>query len=184
MICECNLGTVSFHSWDFIGTYFLTPWSCPYMKYFMASEFLLAVAKLPLKLDSDSWRSPVTYHYVCRSVWMLMNCWVESVAQCLCVCLHVLELGDSSVTVVTSLKVGWPRNRGSIPSRGEASRPVLWSTLPPVQWVPGTLSLSLKQPRHKVDHALHYDWCHYVWTLFYIIIVILNILSLWQCCLR
>ena len=82
---------------------------------------------------------------------------VESIAQYLCVSLHVWLLGDISVTVVTSLQVGWPRNGGSVPSRGKASRPVLWCTVLPVHWLMGTLCLWLKQPRHKADHVVPYD---------------------------
>jgi hypothetical protein len=33
-----------------------------------------------------------------------------------------------------------------------ASRMVLGPTQPPIQWVPGALSLGVKQPRHKADH--------------------------------
>jgi hypothetical protein len=33
------------------------------------------------------------------------------------------------------------------------SRPALESTQPPLQWVPGALSLEVKQPGHEADHS-------------------------------
>jgi len=33
------------------------------------------------------------------------------------------------------------------------SRPVLGPTQPPIQWVPGTLSLEVKWPGHEADHS-------------------------------
>jgi hypothetical protein len=33
------------------------------------------------------------------------------------------------------------------------SRPVLGPSQPPIQWVPGTLFLGLKQSRHEADHS-------------------------------
>jgi len=181
MMCECNFGNLSSHSWDFIGTYFLTPWNCPYMKYLMALEFQLANGKTTHKTRLRLMAKPCDLS-LCLQISLKVNeplSWIScTVSVCVCVSLHVLELGYNSVTVVTSLQVGWPRNGGSNPSRGKASRPVLLSTLPPVQCVLGTFSLWLKQPRHQVDHALHYDWCHYMWTVFYVIIIILNFLTL------
>jgi hypothetical protein len=35
------------------------------------------------------------------------------------------------------------------------SKPALGSTQPPIQWVPGALSLGVKQPGHEADHQLH-----------------------------
>jgi hypothetical protein len=34
-----------------------------------------------------------------------------------------------------------------------ASRPALGSTQPPVQWIPGAVSLGVKQPGRKADHS-------------------------------
>jgi hypothetical protein len=33
------------------------------------------------------------------------------------------------------------------------SRPVLGSTQPTIQWVPGSLSLGVKRPGHEADHS-------------------------------
>jgi hypothetical protein len=32
-------------------------------------------------------------------------------------------------------------------------RPTLGSTLSPIQWVPGALSLEIKRPGHEADHS-------------------------------
>jgi hypothetical protein len=32
-------------------------------------------------------------------------------------------------------------------------RPALGSTQPPIQWVPGAISLGIKQPGHEADHS-------------------------------
>jgi hypothetical protein len=34
-----------------------------------------------------------------------------------------------------------------------ASRPALGSTLPPIQWVPGALSVGIKRPGRECDHS-------------------------------
>jgi len=34
-----------------------------------------------------------------------------------------------------------------------ASRMILGPTQPPIQWIPGALSLEVKQPRHEADHS-------------------------------
>jgi hypothetical protein len=34
-----------------------------------------------------------------------------------------------------------------------SSRPILGSTLPPIQWVPGVLSPGVKRPGHEADHS-------------------------------
>jgi hypothetical protein len=36
---------------------------------------------------------------------------------------------------------------------GTASRPVLWPIQPPIQWVPGALSLAVQQPGYEADHS-------------------------------
>jgi hypothetical protein len=57
------------------------------------------------------------------------------------------------------LRAGWPICHSSSPGRGKifllstSSRPVLGSTQPPVQWVPGTLSPSVKGPVPEADHS-------------------------------
>jgi hypothetical protein len=63
----------------------------------------------------------------------------------------------SSVSIVTRLRV----DRGTIPSRGRtifcfntASRPALWPTQTPIQWVPGILSLGVKWPEIECDNSL------------------------------
>jgi hypothetical protein len=53
-----------------------------------------------------------------------------------------LKNQDSSVSIVTSLRTGWP---GFDSKKGNffvsASRPTLGPTEPPVYWIPGVLSL-------------------------------------------
>jgi hypothetical protein len=52
-------------------------------------------------------------------------------------------------------------DKGSIPGRGgerifffvTVSRPVVRPTKPPIQWVPGTLSLGVKRPGRESDHS-------------------------------
>jgi len=50
-------------------------------------------------------------------------------------------------------------NKGLILDRGRdfffatASRPTLVPTSPPIQWVPGALSLGIKQPGCEADHS-------------------------------
>jgi len=34
-----------------------------------------------------------------------------------------------------------------------ASRPALWPTQPPIQWVPGAISLGVKRQRREADHS-------------------------------
>jgi hypothetical protein len=49
--------------------------------------------------------------------------------------------------------------QGSIPGRGkiflfsEASRPALGPIQPPIEWVPGALSLGVKRPGREADHS-------------------------------
>jgi hypothetical protein len=57
------------------------------------------------------------------------------------------------------LRAGRPRGRSSSPGRvknflfSRSASPVLRSTQPPVQWVPGTLSPGVKRPGREVDHS-------------------------------
>jgi hypothetical protein len=74
---------------------------------------------------------------------------------------HVLHLlsnsRDSSVGIALGYKLD---DRGSIPG-GElgiflcttASRTTLGPTQPPIQWVPGALSLGIKRPGCEADHS-------------------------------
>jgi hypothetical protein len=64
----------------------------------------------------------------------------------------------SSVSIVTDLRAGQP----GFDSRQEqrffsifatASRPVLGPTQPPIQWVPGALSLGVKRPGREACHS-------------------------------
>jgi hypothetical protein len=58
------------------------------------------------------------------------------------------------------LRVGRPRGRSSSPGRvknflfSTSSRPALGSTQPPIQWVPGALSLGVKRPGREANHSL------------------------------
>jgi hypothetical protein len=57
------------------------------------------------------------------------------------------------------LQAGRQRAWSSSPSRGEiflsstSSRSVLGATQPPIQWVPGALSLRVKQPEREANHS-------------------------------
>jgi hypothetical protein len=42
---------------------------------------------------------------------------------------------------------------GSILNFTIESRPALWPTQPPIQWVPGALSLGVKLPGREADHS-------------------------------
>jgi hypothetical protein len=50
-------------------------------------------------------------------------------------------------------------SRGSIPGRGKisvlstATIPALGPTQPPIQWIPGALSLGVKRPGREADHS-------------------------------
>jgi hypothetical protein len=65
---------------------------------------------------------------------------------------------DSSVGIALGYGLD---DRGSIPSRcweffskTTTSRTALGPTQPPIQWVPGVLSLGVKRPGREADHSL------------------------------
>jgi hypothetical protein len=69
---------------------------------------------------------------------------------------------DSPVGLVTRLWAGQPRNQDSISGRGKrlfsiTSRPALWPTQPPTQWVPGAVSLGLKWQGRVADCSPPYS---------------------------
>jgi hypothetical protein len=57
------------------------------------------------------------------------------------------------------LRARRPRGRSSSPGRiktfllSTSSRPILGSTQPPIQWVPGSLSPGVKRPECEADHS-------------------------------
>jgi hypothetical protein len=57
------------------------------------------------------------------------------------------------------LRTGKPRGRGSSPGRvknilfSTSSKPALWSTQPPIQWVLRALSPRVKRPGREADHS-------------------------------
>jgi hypothetical protein len=75
-------------------------------------------------------------------------------------CLQVSSGGEelcSSVSLVTMLWAGQPEFN-SWQGMGfllltTMSRLALGPTQPPIQWVPGALSMGVKQPGHKADHS-------------------------------
>jgi hypothetical protein len=67
---------------------------------------------------------------------------------------------DSSVGIATRLRDGQSGFLGLIPGGGwefflftTASRTVVGPTQPPIQWVPGVLSLGIKRPGREADHS-------------------------------
>jgi hypothetical protein len=64
---------------------------------------------------------------------------------------------DSAVGIVTGYGLDdWGvRVQVSVESRisSKSSRPALGSTQPPIQWVPGALSLGVKWPGREADHS-------------------------------
>jgi hypothetical protein len=68
------------------------------------------------------------------------------------------SLGETRHNIYT-LPAGRSRGRSSSPGRvknflfPKLSRPALKSTQPPIQWVPGALSLGVKRPGREVDHS-------------------------------
>jgi hypothetical protein len=57
------------------------------------------------------------------------------------------------------LRAGRLRDRSSSPNGGKnvhlsmSSRPALWPTQPPIQWVPEAHSSGVKRPGHEADHS-------------------------------
>jgi hypothetical protein len=75
-------------------------------------------------------------------------------------CLTLCSGRGSSVSIVTRLRVGQPRNRGLIPFRGKKflltlkmSRPSPRANKLPVRWVLGAPSPEIKRLGHKADYS-------------------------------
>jgi hypothetical protein len=66
---------------------------------------------------------------------------------------------DSVVGIATGYGLDDRDGRSLSPGRvknflfSTSSKSVLWSTRPPIQWVPGALSLSVKRPGREADHS-------------------------------
>jgi hypothetical protein len=66
---------------------------------------------------------------------------------------------DSAVDIATGYELDEKRGRSSSPDRFKnflfsmSSRPVLGSTQPPNQWVPGVLSPGVKRPWREAEHS-------------------------------
>jgi hypothetical protein len=66
---------------------------------------------------------------------------------------------DSIISISDWLWAGPPRIRSSSPGRVKnfhfsiSSKPALGSTKPPIQWLPGAISVGVKQPGPKADHS-------------------------------
>jgi hypothetical protein len=68
------------------------------------------------------------------------------------------ELIVRSQSSIVSIATGKLRGRSSSPGKiknflFKSSRLALGSTQPPIQWVPGTISLGLKRPVREADHS-------------------------------
>jgi hypothetical protein len=69
------------------------------------------------------------------------------------------EYFDRYLCFGRSLRAGWPRGQSSSPSGvkiflfSRSSSPLLRSTQPPIQWVPGALSPGVKRPGREVEHS-------------------------------
>jgi hypothetical protein len=73
----------------------------------------------------------------------------------------ILKSPGSSVSIVTLVRAG---RRGCDSRQGQrfillvtASRLTLGPTQPPIQWVPGALSLGLKRPGRETDHSFPFS---------------------------
>jgi hypothetical protein len=72
---------------------------------------------------------------------------------------HTRTRRDSSVGIATRLRAGRARFRVRFPEGlgiflfTTVSRTALGPTQPPIQWVPGALSLGVKSPGREVDHS-------------------------------
>jgi hypothetical protein len=66
---------------------------------------------------------------------------------------------DNVVGIATDYRLNKPRSRSSSPGRIKnflfptLSRPALGPAQPPIQWVPGALSLGVKQLGRDADHS-------------------------------
>jgi hypothetical protein len=73
--------------------------------------------------------------------------------------IHSIPSDARFILVLFTHLRGRPRGRSSSPGRiknflfSKSSRPGLRSTQPPIQWVPGALSLTVKRPGREVDHS-------------------------------
>jgi hypothetical protein len=68
---------------------------------------------------------------------------------------NIWEL-DSSISIAMGYVLdgqGWIPTRGKILLFFIASGLALRPTQPPIQWVPGTVSMGVKQERHEADHS-------------------------------
>jgi hypothetical protein len=72
---------------------------------------------------------------------------------------HVQKSRDNSVDIALGYVLDYRGSRVRFPSGlgiflfATASRTALGPTQPPIQWVPGALSLGVKRPGHEVDHS-------------------------------
>jgi hypothetical protein len=68
-----------------------------------------------------------------------------------------LKLTPLTQWYITGLRAGWSGVRVPVGATDffltPASRPVLGPTQPPIQWVPGVLSLEVKRPGREADHS-------------------------------
>jgi hypothetical protein len=93
---------------------------------------------IDLLVHSDSWRYPVLKKLALSQLTFEIRKWIQ--------------MSRVAVSNNVWLRAGRPGDRVSISGRGErifplasVSRPALGPTQPPVQWVPGVLSLGLKR---------------------------------------